>query len=175
MGLLASILTALFGPEGGGSDRRRVREQWRSHRRASLWQQLQNEAGARPGAAWVLTRFGGIWMSPIELELYEAMVRAGLSPVPQCCIAGYYVDFAFPEVWVAVEADGSAFHDGPNRARDQRRDWVLRREGWTVLRFHGTTIHQKAGSCAYVVRREVESRGWRVRERASMSTDSPTP
>ena len=147
----------------------------RGERRKAAYARLQSDAASRPESTRVETTRGPIWMSPIELELYEAMVRAGLSPVPQCCIAGYYVDFAFPEVWVAVEADGSAFHDGPNRARDQRRDWVLRREGWTVLRFHGTTIHQKAGSCAYVVRREVESRGWRVRERASMSTDSPTP
>ena len=67
------------------------------------------------------------------------MVKAGLSPVPQLCIEGYYVDFAFPDVRLAVEADGAAYHEGDRRQRDRKRDWIIRRGGWTVQRFHGTT------------------------------------
>ncbi|MEM0342755.1 MAG: DUF559 domain-containing protein [Thermoplasmata archaeon] len=103
-------------------------------------------------------------MSPIELKLYEAMLREGLSPCPQVMIEGYIVDFAFPDVKVAVEADGVAYHAGDRRERDKKRDWVLRREGWTVKRFWGTTIHTRAANCAYVVKREVEER----RRRASV-------
>lgn len=97
-------------------------------------------------------------MSPIEFKLYEAMRREGLSPIPQFCIQGYYVDFAFPESRVAVEADGAAYHGSEHRQRDRQRDWVLRRHGWKVLRFYGSTIYRKAANCAYVVRREVEAK-----------------
>ena len=97
-------------------------------------------------------------MSPIEWKLYEAMRRQGLSPRPQFCIEGYFVDFAFPEVRVAVEADGAAYHQGDRHERDRKRDGVLRRHGWKVLRFHGATIHERAANCAYVVKREVQAR-----------------
>ncbi len=97
-------------------------------------------------------------MSPIEAQLYEAMRAEGLSPIPQFCISGYFVDFAFPDVGVAVEADGAAYHEGARLQRDHKRDWILRRAGWTVKRFHGTTIYHKAENCAYVIKKEVEGR-----------------
>ena len=97
-------------------------------------------------------------MSPIEAQLYEAMRAEGLSPIPQFCISGYFVDFAFPDVGVAVEADGAAYHEGARLQRDHKRDWILRRTGWTVKRFHGTTIYHRADNCAYVIRKEVDAR-----------------
>jgi len=134
------------------------REIEKGERRKSTYSRLQSEAAARPGAVRVDNASGAVWMSPIEHALYEAMRREGLAPIPQHCIEGYYADFAFPDVRLAVEADGAAYHEGERRQRDQKRDWILRRAGWTVQRFRGTTIHQKAGNCAYVVRREVEAR-----------------
>ncbi len=119
---------------------------------------LQNEAASRPGATRVPTAAGDIWMSPIESALYEAMRSEGLSPIPQFCIQGYFDDFAFPDVRVAVEADGAAYHQGDRRQHDRQRDWVLRRHGWKVLRFYGATIHDRAANCAYVVKREVQAR-----------------
>ncbi len=97
-------------------------------------------------------------MSPIEFKLNEAMRREGLSPIPQFCVEGYHVDFAFPKIRVAVEADGAAYHEGDRRQRDRKRDWILHRRGWKVLRFHGTTIHQKAENCVYVIKSELEAR-----------------
>ena len=47
---------------------------------------------------------------------------------------------------------------GVRHEQDRKRDWILGRAGWTVKRFHGTTIYHKADNCAYVVRREVEGR-----------------
>ncbi len=96
-------------------------------------------------------------MSPIEVKLYEALVAEGLSPVPQYCIEGYFADFAFPDIRLAVEADGAAFHGGAAKSRDRKRDWILKNAGWTVKRFHGSTIHERAGNCAFVVKREVEA------------------
>ena len=107
-------------------------------------------------------------MSPIEATLYDAMRLEGLSPVPQFRIEAYYVDFAFPEVKLAIEADGAAFHSNERKVRDRRRDGFLRGRGWTVRRFHGTTIHNKAGNCAYVINREVLSRRRIIAEQARL-------
>ncbi|TLZ73132.1 MAG: DUF559 domain-containing protein [Methanobacteriota archaeon] len=131
---------------------------WRDARRAAIYGQLQYETASRPNSKRVPTPFGDIWMSPIEAQLYEAMRLAGLNPVPQFCVSGYFVDFAFPDVALAVEADGAAFHEGTRHERDRKRDWIIGRAGWTVKRFHGTTIYHRADNCAYVIRKEVDAR-----------------
>ncbi len=123
-----------------------------------MGRRLQKEAASRPESKLVQTAAGKFWMSPIEVKLYEAMSRAGLSPTPQFSVEGYHVDFAFPKSRLAVEADGAAYHEGDRRRRDRKRDWILRRRGWKVLRFHGSTIHQRAENCVYVIKRELEAR-----------------
>src|SRR5438093_13605165 len=135
-----------------------AREVARAGKRTAVYRRMQREAAARPESVRVQTPTGEIWMSPIEVALYDAMRREGLAPLPQFYIQGYYADFAFPDVRVAVEADGAAYHEGVRHEHDRKRDWILGRAGWTVKRFHGTTIYHKADNCAYVVRREVEGR-----------------
>jgi len=135
-----------------------ARDLARAGKRTAVYRRMQREAAARPESVRVQTPAGEIWMSPIEVTLYDAMRREGLSPFPQFYIQGYYADFAFPDVRVAVEADGAAYHEGVRHEQDRKRDWILGRAGWTVKRFHGTTIYHKAANCAYVVRREVEGR-----------------
>ena len=129
----------------------------KADRRRTVPHMLQKEAAARPESKHIATSSGEFWMSPIEAQLYEAMRREGLDPVPQYCVEGYYVDFAFPDVKVAVEADGRGFHSGVRKERDRKRDWVIRRAGWTVKRFHGDTIYNRAANCAYVIKRYVVS------------------
>jgi len=120
---------------------------------------ILKEAAARSESIQVETAAGEIWMSPIEYELYQAMRKKGLSPIPQFRIDWYTVDFAFPDIKVAIEADGTLYHSGDRREHDRKRDWRLKMQfGWTVMRFYGTTIHNKAGNCAYVIKREVEAR-----------------
>ena len=126
-------------------------------RRADTWLRLQQEASARPGAALIPTNIGPVWMSPIEAQLYKAMTAEGLVPTPQFCVQGYFVDFAFPDICYAVEADGAAYHSGDAKVRDNKRDWILKNNGWKVQRFHGSTINDRAGNCAFVVKREVEA------------------
>src|SRR5438876_607319 len=77
-----------------------AREIARADRRSSVYRRMQREAAARPESLRVQTPSGEVWMSPIEVALYEAMRREGLSPFPQFYIQGYYVDFAFPDVGV---------------------------------------------------------------------------
>ena len=135
-----------------------ARELARAGKRTAVYHRMQQEAAARPGSVSVQTPNGAVWMSPIEVALYDAIRREGLAPFPQFYIQGYYADFAFPDVRVAVEADGAAYHEGVRHEHDRKRDWFLGRAGWTVKRFHGTTIYHKAANCAYVIRREVEGR-----------------
>ncbi len=127
---------------------------------------ILKEAAARPESIRVDTASGPIWMSPIEFELYKAMRNEGLSPTPQYRIEWYTVDFAFPDIKVAIEADGAHYHTGDRRKHDHKRDYNLRRAGWTVKRFKGTTIYHEAPNCAHVVKQEVESRRALVKARA---------
>src|SRR5713226_436393 len=127
---------------------------------------MQAEAAARPESKQVQTPAGPVWMSPIEAQLYQAMLQERLDPVPQFYIQGYYADFAFPDVGIAVEADGAVHQDPARHQHDRKRDWILRRAGWTVMRFHGTTIYHKASNCAYVIKKEVEGRRMQAALRA---------
>lgn len=131
-------------------------------RRRTTYTRLQKEAAARTESRLVKTPIGEFWMSPIEAELYDAMRKEDLHPIPQYCVKGYYVDFAFPDVGLAVEADGAAYHTGGWHERDKKRDAIIRRTGWTVKRFQGTTIHNKAANCAYIIKQEVVTRRTRA-------------
>lgn len=146
--------------------RRIAREIIKEDRQRSTGRRIQREAAARPESERIETPYGAFWMSPIEAKLYEAMRQEGLSPAPQYRIEAYYVDFAFPDLKVAVEADGVAYHSGERAQRDRRRDNFLRSRGWTVKRFYGTTIHDRAANCAYVVKRELQDRQRQASERA---------
>lgn len=146
--------------------RRISRQIIRETGRKYTYRKVQRQAEKRPESVRVETPTGVYWMSPIEHRLYGAMLDEGLSPVPQYPVEGYIVDFAFPEFKLAVEADGVAYHQGANRERDRKRDWILSsRHGWTVKRFWGTTIHSRASNCAYVVKCEVERRSAQTAER----------
>ena len=126
--------------------------------RRATYDRVQREAAIRPESVRVETADGVYWMSPIEFKLYEAMRHEGLYPVPQFRVEGYIVDFAFPDIMLAIEADGVSYHTGERRDRDRRRDWILSRKGWSVKRFYGTTIHNRASNCAYIINKEVSAR-----------------
>ncbi len=143
-----------------------VRDLNRQSRRWGVYGHMQAEAAARPESKQVQTPVGPVWMSPIEAQLYQAMLQERLDPVPQFYIQGYYADFAFPDVGIAVEADGAVHQDPARHQHDRKRDWILRRAGWTVMRFHGTTIYHKASNCAYVIKKEVEGRRMQAALRA---------
>jgi very-short-patch-repair endonuclease len=57
------------------------------------------------------------------------------------------VDFAWPARKLVVETDGNAYHDSPtDRARDEQRDRLLERGGWTVLRFGWNDVRHRPTS-----------------------------
>nr|WP_275586007.1 DUF559 domain-containing protein [Geodermatophilus sabuli] len=63
-----------------------------------------------------------------------------------------YLDAAVPELRVAVELDGAAFHgSAAARERDTRRDVALAALGWVVLRFSYRRLTREPDAC----RREI--------------------
>jgi very-short-patch-repair endonuclease len=63
-----------------------------------------------------------------------------------------HLDAAVPELKVAVELDGAAFHGSPEaRERDLRRDAALAALGWVVLRFSYRRLMREPEAC----RREI--------------------
>ena len=65
-----------------------------------------------------------------------------------------FLDAAWPELRVAVELDGAAFHGSRDqRERDLRRDTALAALGWVVLRFSYRRLTTDPAGC----RREIEA------------------
>ena len=58
------------------------------------------------------------------------------------------LDAALPELKIAVELDGAAFHGSPAaRERDTRRDVALAAQGWVVLRFSYRRLTRDPEAC----------------------------
>ena len=94
-------------------------------------------------------------LTPIEHQLLSALRERGLDPQVQYGIDRFRVDFAFPEVRLAVEADGRDWHDAQ---RDTARDRRLRSFGWDVIRFTGSRIFREASIVAAEVAEAVANR-----------------
>jgi very-short-patch-repair endonuclease len=87
--------------------------------------------------------------SPIEAKLQEAMQEFELKPVPQYKIGAYFVDFAFPEKKLVIEADGKDFHKSSRLwERDKHRQSHIESLGWEFERFSGSFIHKYADTAA---------------------------
>jgi very-short-patch-repair endonuclease len=78
--------------------------------------------------------------SPLESRLFRVIKKAGLPlPVRQFKVEHRgeliaRVDFAYPDLKVAIEADGYAWHHGKQRwERDLQRRNLLESNGWRVL------------------------------------------
>lgn len=114
--------------------------------RAELKASIEAQIVARPDprgrrrGLTVLDLANGVRESPAESWCVLCMFDAGL-PVPESQypvhnldgVAIYFLDFAWPELRIAVEYDGYAAHAG--RAQfDAARAEDLRRRGWIVIR-----------------------------------------
>ncbi|WP_285485505.1 endonuclease domain-containing protein [Amycolatopsis taiwanensis] len=118
---------------------------WTEHRIRSR----PDSRGRRQGLA-LLDQATGLAESPAESWMLLALADAGLPvPVPQFTIfdlAGneiYRLDFAWPELRVAVEYDGYVAHEG-RQGYDTARDEDLRRRGWTVIRADADDLREPA-------------------------------
>jgi very-short-patch-repair endonuclease len=84
--------------------------------------------------------------SPIERQLYNALVTNGYYVQTQVPCGKYRIDLALPSLKIAIEADGKAYHSSPQqKAHDRRKNAYLRQNGWRVLRFSGRQINRELG------------------------------
>ncbi|RWM04046.1 DUF559 domain-containing protein [Mesorhizobium sp.] len=88
-----------------------------------------------------------IFDSPLEQMFYE-LAFLDLHKYPQHPVGKYRLDFAIPDKRIAIELDGHEYHKTKyQRTHDAKRDRWLYGQGWTVLRFTGTEIHQNLDRC----------------------------
>ncbi len=94
--------------------------------------------------------------SRIERDFGECLKDAGINPIPQMPVAGYYLDFAVLgtsgglPVRLDVEVDGRFWHEelpGHLRPQDEKRDRALRRLGWRPVRFWADEIKRDQDAC----------------------------
>lgn len=107
----------------------------------------------------------GIPDSTLEQLFLDDLLDAGY-PVPVCQhpVPGpggviYRIDFAYPDVLVAVEVDGPHHRLDPVQARDRRRDAYLRSLGWEVLRFDEEQVSYAPEAALLLLRRTLQVRG----------------
>lgn len=91
-----------------------------------------------------------------ELEIFAVRHVLDIAGLPRCRQqyrlllpdGPVLLDAAWPEVKVAVELDGAAFHGSQEaRERDLRRDAALAALGWVVLRFSYRRLTSSPAAC----------------------------
>ena len=96
--------------------------------RDSVVGQILIEAAKQQG--WSIANVG-------EAQVAREFESLGYSPadfMTQFKVGPYRLDFALPAAQIDVEADGWVHTAKQVRTRDNRRDWQLRKWGWTVVR-----------------------------------------
>lgn len=81
----------------------------------------------------------------LEQRMYDTLTSLGYEFAEQVSTpSGFVIDFAIYHdrqagQVIAIEVDGAAWHSSPKRRRrDGFRTHILKREGWTVIRFGET-------------------------------------
>ena len=82
-----------------------------------------------------------VFDSEWERQVYYALKKRGLDPIPQYEVAGRRLDFALfglGDIKIDVEVDGRRWHtdiDGNRKVSDIWRNRQLEALGWKVMRF----------------------------------------
>ena len=94
--------------------------------------------------------------SPAEKLFFRATIEHGGRTdeepgplVPQYRVGRYRLDFAWPELRLAIEIDGFTYHSSSAAFdRDRRRQRKLELDGWRFLRFTAAEVRKDAAECA---------------------------
>jgi hypothetical protein len=102
---------------------------------------------------WMLS--GGIPDAEFECTVARLLDVHGLPrPVFHHVISGYEVDFAYPELRIAIEVDGWADHGRRGAFEsDRARDLALHAAGWVVLRLTWLALTNRPGTTLELVRK----------------------
>lgn len=88
--------------------------------------------------------------SPLEKQMFNALVKEGITPVSQYPLAGRYLDLALPDVKLDIEIDGVRYHtneSGERNLDDTYRDLTIESVGWKVMRFWSYEITDDIQAC----------------------------
>lgn len=130
-----------------------LQELWRAH--------LRNKGRhGSPKARQLLMAASDGARSEAERLLAKLLRAAGISGWKANYPVGpYKIDFAFPELKIALEADGWAFHsDGEAFQHDRERQNYLILLGWQVLRFTWLDLVEYPQRVIAVVRSAISAR-----------------
>jgi len=137
---------------GGRILKKKTRERMDAEKQ-KIYKKLQAQPD-QPGYTGVRDANGRIVYTKCERQLMDqlfAYAKNGLIRYPiqsqypvKFGSIEYPIDFAFPHLKVAIEADGEAFHSSPKQiVHDKERDMKLAQLGWTVLRFKDSEIEDQ--------------------------------
>jgi len=95
--------------------------------------------------------------SPLELDLFEALLKQGIAAKTGVIVGRHRLDIAVEQdgVRLDVECDGAAFHR--DREKDAVRDHAIEAEGWKVMRFSGRYLSRDMEACVEAILRETTS------------------
>ena len=97
--------------------------------------------------------------SPMERKLFNGLRSRDYFVTTQYNVGRYRLDMAILNLKIAIEADGKAYHSSPKqKAHDRKRDKYLRSQGWKVLRFSGSQIHNNLNNVLNRIDKEVNLR-----------------
>jgi very-short-patch-repair endonuclease len=68
----------------------------------------------------------------------------------------FVIDFAYPELGIGIETDGSIWHDRSDlKERDMQRDQMLANVGWKILRFNEKAVYEHMNIVKEVIKENV--------------------
>ena len=98
-------------------------------------------------------------MTNIEKEVSKILTKLGYKYYEQCEFYPYIVDFYLPEFKIAIEADGSVWH---NKMRDRKRDMkLMAKHDVRVLHFIDETILKHPEQVEKAIIDEIEATVYR--------------
>ncbi len=94
-----------------------------------------------------------------ERKLLEALRELGLNPLPHFKISRMTVDLAFPEQKLAVEVNGTYHKSEKQKVADQKRWFVLQKNGWQRKSFDASRVYQDPRGVATIIRSLLSMQG----------------
>lgn len=93
----------------------------------------EGRAGTWPGRNKIEPSYPEKWT--MKMLKNEFNMEEGKSYIKELPFHGFFLDFAWPKSKICIEIDGEQHHRlKEQQARDQKKDFLLKEEGWTEVR-----------------------------------------
>lgn len=96
--------------------------------------------------------------SPIEEKFWEIAKKEFPLMKPQYKIGDYHVDFALPDIKIAIELEGHEYHSTKEQLEyDANREREVQKIGWRIIRFRGGEVYKNVNKCIQDVKQIIEA------------------